>query len=315
MATTQRLNVNGKRVPVTIDDPDMPLLYALRDNLALHGPRFGCGLAQCGACTVHVDGKAVRSCVTPLSTLTDKQKVVTLEGLGTPEQAASGAARLHRGAGRAVRLLHQRHDHGVGRVPRAATRSRARPRSSRRSPTTSAAAARMPASCARSSARRATREGGSHDQAFHPVPPRPAQGRRRADRQLLARRPHRRRARARRRGGEAARAHRGRCLPRHRRQGHGARSIPARSISAPASHTALRQIVADELDVPMTRVKLDHRRHRAHARPGQDLGQPHHPDRRHADCATPRRPRGPRCSKRRPSGSASSPKISRSPTA
>jgi nicotinate dehydrogenase subunit A len=61
----------------------MPLLYALRDNLQLQGPRFGCGLAQCGACTVHVDGQAVRSCVTPLSSLTDRQKIITLEGLGT----------------------------------------------------------------------------------------------------------------------------------------------------------------------------------------------------------------------------------------
>ena len=83
MATSKRLNVNGKRVSISIDDPEMPLLYALRDNLALKGPRFGCGLAQCGACTVHVDGKAVRSCVTPLSQITERQKVVTLEGLGT----------------------------------------------------------------------------------------------------------------------------------------------------------------------------------------------------------------------------------------
>ena len=88
MAISKRLNVNGKRVSVKIDDPDMPLLYALRDNLALHGPRFGCGLAQCGACTVHVDGKAVRSCVTPLSQIANKQKIVTLEGLGS-------ARRLH----------------------------------------------------------------------------------------------------------------------------------------------------------------------------------------------------------------------------
>ncbi len=80
---SKQLTVNGKRVTLTIDDPDMPLLYALRDNLALKGPRFGCGLAQCGACTVHIDGKAVRSCVTPLSSLKDTQKVVTLEGLGT----------------------------------------------------------------------------------------------------------------------------------------------------------------------------------------------------------------------------------------
>jgi nicotinate dehydrogenase subunit A len=64
----------------------MPLLYALRDNLGLHGPRFGCGLGQCGACTVHIDGTAVRSCVTPIDTVTDKQKVVTLEGLGSPQK-------------------------------------------------------------------------------------------------------------------------------------------------------------------------------------------------------------------------------------
>ena len=83
---TKVLSVNGERVRITIDDPDMPLLYALRDNLALKGPRFGCGLAQCGACTVHIDGKAVRSCVTPLSSLKSKQQVVTLEGLGTPRK-------------------------------------------------------------------------------------------------------------------------------------------------------------------------------------------------------------------------------------
>jgi nicotinate dehydrogenase subunit A len=58
----------------------------LRDDLRLHGPRFGCGLGQCGACTVHIDGKAVRSCITPLSSLTARQKIVTLEGLGSPQQ-------------------------------------------------------------------------------------------------------------------------------------------------------------------------------------------------------------------------------------
>ena len=71
---------------VSYDDPEMPLLYVLRDDLGLHGPRFGCGLGQCGACTVHIDGAAVRSCVTPLSAVDAKQKVVTLEGLGTPEK-------------------------------------------------------------------------------------------------------------------------------------------------------------------------------------------------------------------------------------
>ena len=80
MAIKQTLNVNGRAVPVTIDDPDMPLLYALRGNLGLHGPRFGCGLSQCGACTVHVDGKAVRSCQTHLSEIANK-KVTTIEGL------------------------------------------------------------------------------------------------------------------------------------------------------------------------------------------------------------------------------------------
>jgi nicotinate dehydrogenase subunit A len=81
MAISKSLTVNGKRVTVEVDDPDMPLLYALRDNLALKGPRFGCGLAQCGACTVHIEGQAVRSCVTPLSSV--QGQVVTLEGLGS----------------------------------------------------------------------------------------------------------------------------------------------------------------------------------------------------------------------------------------
>jgi nicotinate dehydrogenase subunit A len=73
------LSVNGRTIAVSVNDPDTPLLYVLRNELGLHGPRFGCGLGQCGACTVHVDGAAVRSCITPLSTVTGK--VVTLEGL------------------------------------------------------------------------------------------------------------------------------------------------------------------------------------------------------------------------------------------
>jgi nicotinate dehydrogenase subunit A len=85
MAQSIALTVNNRRVSVTVDDPGMPLLYALRNDLGLRGPRFGCGLAQCGACTVHVDGEAVRSCVTPISTVSDR-RVVTLEGLGTPEK-------------------------------------------------------------------------------------------------------------------------------------------------------------------------------------------------------------------------------------
>jgi nicotinate dehydrogenase subunit A len=75
------LSVNGRTISVNVDDPDTPLLYVLRNELDLRGPRFGCGLGQCGACTVLIDGAAVRSCVTPLSAVTGK--VVTLEGLGT----------------------------------------------------------------------------------------------------------------------------------------------------------------------------------------------------------------------------------------
>jgi isoquinoline 1-oxidoreductase alpha subunit len=74
-----KLTVNGKST--TVDVPaDMPLLWVLRDVLNLKGTKFGCGIAQCGACTVHIDGKAVRSCVTPVSAAA-KGKVTTIEGL------------------------------------------------------------------------------------------------------------------------------------------------------------------------------------------------------------------------------------------
>jgi nicotinate dehydrogenase subunit A len=85
MATTVTLIVNGKQRSVRVDDPEMPLLYALRNDLDLHAPRFGCGLAQCGSCTVHVNGQAVRSCSFPVAKAAGT-KVVTLEGLGTPEK-------------------------------------------------------------------------------------------------------------------------------------------------------------------------------------------------------------------------------------
>ena len=77
-----QLNVNGQIATVSVDDPDTPLLYVLRNELALRGPRFGCGLGQCGACTVLLDGAATRSCVTPLSAV-GAAKIVTLEGLGS----------------------------------------------------------------------------------------------------------------------------------------------------------------------------------------------------------------------------------------
>ena len=73
------LRVNGKPQSVNVD-ADTPLLYVLRDDLALKGPKYGCGLGQCGACTVHVDGVATRSCLLPVSTLAGKS-ITTLEGL------------------------------------------------------------------------------------------------------------------------------------------------------------------------------------------------------------------------------------------
>lgn len=79
MAKAIVLRVNGKKVSVAVP-PETPLLYVLRNDLDERGPRFGCGLAQCGACTVQVNGQAVRSCVTPLSAVSGKS-VTTLEGL------------------------------------------------------------------------------------------------------------------------------------------------------------------------------------------------------------------------------------------
>ena len=85
------LNVNGRTVTVDAE-PDMPLLWALRENLQLQGTKFGCGMALCGACTVHVDGQAVRSCVTPISAVAGK-KITTIEAIAaTPAGKAVQAA-------------------------------------------------------------------------------------------------------------------------------------------------------------------------------------------------------------------------------
>jgi isoquinoline 1-oxidoreductase alpha subunit len=79
-----RLNVNGAMREIDVE-PDTPLLWAIREQVGLTGTKYGCGIAQCGACTVHVDGAAVRSCSLPVSAFTSEQKIVTIEGL-----AASG---------------------------------------------------------------------------------------------------------------------------------------------------------------------------------------------------------------------------------
>lgn len=78
-----KLKVNGEVHEIDAPD-DTPLLYVLRDFLDLSGPKFGCGLGQCGACTVHMGGQATRSCITPLSVASDHE-IITLEGLGSPQ--------------------------------------------------------------------------------------------------------------------------------------------------------------------------------------------------------------------------------------
>ena len=77
-----QLTVNGTAVEVDVE-PEMPLLWVLRDELGITGPKYGCGIAQCGACTVHIDGQAVRSCSLPVGDVTGE--ITTIEGLGTPD--------------------------------------------------------------------------------------------------------------------------------------------------------------------------------------------------------------------------------------
>ena len=84
MSQTFTLDVNGAVRSVTVES-GTPLLYVLRNDLELSGPRFGCGLSQCGACTVHVDGRSARSCVLPVDAAAGK-KILTLEGLGSGEK-------------------------------------------------------------------------------------------------------------------------------------------------------------------------------------------------------------------------------------
>ncbi|HWI79756.1 MAG TPA: (2Fe-2S)-binding protein [Ramlibacter sp.] len=80
-----QLDVNGAARPIDAWDAEMPLLYALRNDLGLHATKFGCGLGQCGACTVLIDGRPVRSCMTKVADAQGK-KIVTAEGLGSPEK-------------------------------------------------------------------------------------------------------------------------------------------------------------------------------------------------------------------------------------
>ena len=104
---TISLKINGKSQVVDVD-PSTPLLYVLRNDVGLHGPRFGCGLGQCGACTVHIDGRAGVSVLLPIAAVGDREDHDARRLLedGKPNQAPTS---LHRRAGRAMRLLHFRH--------------------------------------------------------------------------------------------------------------------------------------------------------------------------------------------------------------
>ncbi|RZJ04211.1 MAG: (2Fe-2S)-binding protein [Rubrivivax sp.] len=82
-----RLNVNGETRSIDVSDPSMPLLWVLRDGIGLTGTKYGCGIGQCGACTVHIDGSAVRSCSVPVSGV-GSRAVTTIEGLSHPLQQA-----------------------------------------------------------------------------------------------------------------------------------------------------------------------------------------------------------------------------------
>ncbi len=106
MKTTVKFRLNGRPTTIETDD-DRRLLWVLRTDLDLTGTKYGCGSGFCGACTVLVDGKAVRSCQTPLRSV-DGKEVVTIEGLSRDGQAPSAAAGLRRPRRAAVRLLHAR---------------------------------------------------------------------------------------------------------------------------------------------------------------------------------------------------------------
>ena len=213
-----KLNVNGKDHDV--DAPaDMPLLWVLRDVLGLTGTKFGCGIAQCGACTVHVDGEALRSCVTAGVARRGGQKITTIEGL-----SADGSHPVQRAWTEldvaAVRLLPVGPDHGGGGAARSKARSPTRRRDRRRDDGNLCRCGtyqRIRAAVHR--APRLAKAGGRVMSAIAPDPPRLPQGRRRdaggglVDRPSSCRPARRLRAGSRGGGARSARAQR---LPAHR---------------------------------------------------------------------------------------------------
>lgn len=93
------LTVNGEPVAINVDDPDMSLFNVLSYDLELNGPKFGCGLAQCGACTVLMDGQPIRSCTMPMPAV-EGTAITTIEGLGTTELSSSHSTSVHTKPGR-----------------------------------------------------------------------------------------------------------------------------------------------------------------------------------------------------------------------
>ena len=128
--------------------PDTALLYVLRNDLALNGPKYGCGLGECGACAVLIDGVAARSCVIPIEGCTGRD-IVTLEGLGSREHPDPVQQAFIQRTGRAMRLLPQRHDHQPPRRCCCARLILRKPRCWKRCAIICAAAARISKSCAR----------------------------------------------------------------------------------------------------------------------------------------------------------------------
>ena len=288
------LNVNGEPRTVEVRDPDEPLLYVLRNSLSLTGAKFGCGLGQCGACTVIVDGEAVRSCRMPVSNAAGK-KITTIEGLGTPDKPhplqAAFVAEQAAQCGYCVTGMVMT---GAAAL-RASQISAARMRS-RRLPAICAAAARTTGYCGRCCARR------QGDRMSTAVAPRiPASGRRARRRVHLAR-ARRRAAACAWRGGarQDARHRRGRRVRRRqwRRLGDDllgqgrSRSGPADRDSADGGRRARHRRRTD---------RDDRGRHRADARPGCDRRQQRDHARRRADPAgSGDRPRGADRARRRP---------------
>ena len=110
-----RLTINGKTVDVDVET-DTPLLWVIRENVGLTGTKYGCGIAQCGACTVHIDGVATRSCSMQVSEAVGKQ-ITTIEGLAANGGRTQRAESLDRKRRSTMRVLPKRNDHGGGGAP------------------------------------------------------------------------------------------------------------------------------------------------------------------------------------------------------